>query len=146
GQPLHKAIFAKPNKAIDIWPELPEYGVTVEMGPTLDGVSEHMAEYPADETFVPSDRPPTDVASVLKATRTEVLISYLPVGSQRAAEHYAQACLETGTSLVNCMPVFLVSDAVWGERFTSRGIPAVGDDIKSQLGATIVHRALAKLF
>lgn len=146
GEPLHRAIFAKPNKAVDIWRELPDYGVTVEMGPVLDGVSEHMADYPEDETFLPSDRPAVDVAKVLKATGTEVLISYLPVGSQQAAEHYAKACLETGTSLINCMPVFLVSDPTWGERFTSRGIPAVGDDIKSQVGATIVHRTLAKLF
>jgi myo-inositol-1-phosphate synthase len=146
GQPLHRAIFAKPNKAVEIWPELPDYDVTVQMGPVLDGVSEHMADYPPDETFLPSDRPPVDVAAVLKATGAEVVISYLPVGSQKAAEFYAQACLDTGTSLVNCMPVFLVSDPTWGERFTSRGIPAVGDDIKSQVGATIVHRTLAKLF
>ncbi len=146
GQPLHQAIFAKPNKAIDIWTELPEYGVTVAMGPVLDGVSEHMADYPPDETFLPSKRPAVDVAAMLKATGTEVLISYLPVGSQQAAEFYAQACLETGTSLINCMPVFLVSNERWAERFASRGIPVVGDDIKSQLGATIVHRALAKLF
>jgi len=146
GEPLHKAIFAKPNKAIEIERELPDFGVTVQMGPILDGVSEHMADYPADETFVPADGPPVDVAATLRATGTEVLISYLPVGSQKAGEHYAKACLETGTSLVNCMPVFIVSDPTWGERFTSRGIPAVGDDIKSQLGATIVHRSLAKLF
>lgn len=146
GQPLHRAIFAKPNKAVDIWRNLPDYGVTVAMGPILDGVSEHMADYPEDETFLPADEPAVDVAKVLKATGTEVLISYLPVGSQQAAEHYANACLETGTSLVNCMPVFLVSDPAWGERFTARGIPAVGDDIKSQVGATIVHRTLAKLF
>jgi len=146
GQPLHKAIFAKPNKAIDIWPELPDYGVTVQMGPILDGVSEHMADYPPDETFLPGNRPAVDVATVLRATRTEVVVSYLPVGSQQAAQHYAHACLETGTSLVNCMPVFIVSDPTWGERFARRGVPVVGDDIKSQLGATIVHRALAKLF
>jgi myo-inositol-1-phosphate synthase len=146
GQPLQQALFAKPNKAVDICRDLPDYGVTVQMGPILDGVSEHMADYPPDETFVPADRPPVDVASVLKATRTEVLISYLPVGSQQAAEAYATACLETGTSLINCMPVFIVSDQKWAERFASRGIPVVGDDIKSQLGATIVHRSLAKLF
>ena len=146
GRPLEEAVFAKPNKAIEIWRELPASGVTVEMGPVLDGVSEHMASYPPDETFLPADDRPADVAAILKATGTEVVVSYLPVGSQQAAEHYAQACLETGTSLVNCMPVFLVSDPEWGERFTSRGIPAVGDDIKSQLGATIVHRSLAKLF
>ena len=146
GEPLQRAIFAKPNKAVEIWRDLPNYNVTVEMGPILDGVSEHMADYPDDETFLPADRPPVDVASILKATGTEVLISYLPVGSQKAAEFYAEACLETGTSLINCMPVFLVSDRTWGERFTSRGIPAVGDDIKSQVGATIVHRTLAKLF
>ncbi len=146
GQPLHRAIFAKPNKAVDIWRDLPDYDVTVSMGPVLDGVSEHMADYPDDETFLASDEPAVDVAKVLKASGTEVLISYLPVGSQQAAEHYASACLETGTSFINCMPVFLVSDPTWGERFTSRGIPAVGDDIKSQVGATIVHRTLAKLF
>ena len=146
GEPLHRALFAKPNKAVDIWRNLPDLGVTVEMGPILDGVSEHMADYPDDETFLPSDRPAVDVAKILKATGTEVLISYLPVGSQQAAEHYAQACLDTGTSLINCMPVFIISDPTWGERFASRGIPAVGDDIKSQVGATIVHRTLAKLF
>jgi myo-inositol-1-phosphate synthase len=146
GEPLHKAIFAKPNKAIEIERELPDFGVTVQMGPVLDGVSEHMADYPDDETFVTADLPPVDVAATLRATGAEVLISYLPVGSQMAGEHYAKACLETGTSLVNCMPVFIVSDPTWAERFTSRGIPAVGDDIKSQLGATIVHRSLAKLF
>jgi myo-inositol-1-phosphate synthase len=146
GRPLHEAVFAKPNKAIDICPDLPETGVTVEMGPILDGVSEHMAQYPPDETFMPAERPAVDVASVLKATGAEVVVSYLPVGSQKAGEEYAQACLETGTSLVNCMPVFLVSDSLWGERFASRGIPAVGDDIKSQVGATIIHRSLAKLF
>jgi myo-inositol-1-phosphate synthase len=146
GQPLHEAIFAKPNKAVDIWADLPDYDVTVEMGPVLDGVSEHMADYPPDETFLRSHRSPADVAAILKSTGTEVVISYLPVGSQKAAEFYAQACLETGASLINCMPVFLVSDQKWGERFQGRGIPAVGDDIKSQLGATIVHRSLAKLF
>jgi len=146
GQPLHKAIFARPNKAIDICRDLPDYGVTVEMGPVLDGVSEHMADYPPDETFLPSTQAAANVAGVLRATGAEVVISYLPVGSQRAAEYYAQACLDTGTSLVNCMPVFIVSDAKWAEHFASRGIPVVGDDIKSQLGATIVHRTLAKLF
>lgn len=146
GRPLAEAIFAKPNKAVEIWRELPDYGVTVQMGPVLDGVSEHMADYPPDETFLPSSAPSVDVANVLRATKCEVLVSYLPVGSQQAAEHYADACLEAGTSLVNCMPVFIVSNAAWAERFASRGIPVVGDDIKSQLGATIVHRTLAKLF
>jgi myo-inositol-1-phosphate synthase len=133
GQPLHRAIFAKPNKAVEIWPDLPDFDVTVEMGPVLDGVSEHMADYPPDETFLPSDRPAVDVAKILKATSTEVVISYLPVGSQQAAEFYAQACLDTGTSLVNCMPVFLISDGV-GERFTGRGIPRSGEISKPQVG------------
>ncbi len=146
GEPLERAVFAPPNKAIEIRRELPSYGVTVEMGPILDGVSEHMANYAPEETFLPSDRPAVDVAARLKASGADVVISYLPVGSQQAAEFYAEACLEAGCSLVNCMPVFLVSDPGWGERFASRGIPAVGDDIKSQLGATIVHRTLAKLF
>ena len=117
------------------------------MGPILDGVSEHMADYPPDETFVPSDRPAVDVAPVLKATRHRSA-HQLSAGRQPAGQRSAtrSACLETGTSLVNCMPVFIVSDPKWGERFASRGIPVVGDDIKSQLGATIVHRTLAKLF
>lgn len=146
GWPLAQAAFAKPNNTTLIWPDLPCSDVTVQMGPVLDGVSPHMADYPEDRRFVVADQPAVDVIQVLKESRAEILVNYLPVGSQQAAEHYARACLDTGVSLINCMPVFLVSQAEWADAFRRRGIPAVGDDIKSQLGATILHRTLAQLF
>lgn len=146
GHPLEVAAFAKPNNARTIYPKLPNYGVTVQMGALLDGVSEHMRDYPPDQTFIPAERPPVEVRDVLRKSGAEVLLNYLPVGSQRATEHYAQACLDTGVSLVNCMPAFVASDPQWADLFQERGIPIVGDDIKSQLGATIVHRTLARLF
>ncbi|MBI3300726.1 MAG: inositol-3-phosphate synthase [Deltaproteobacteria bacterium] len=146
GRPLAEAAFAKPNNTTLIWLDLPCSGVTVRMGPVLDGVSPHMEEYPEERRFVVANQPPVDVAHVLKDSQAEILLNYLPVGSQQAAEHYARACLETGVSLINCMPVFLVSQPEWAEAFRRRGIPVVGDDIKSQLGATILHRTLAQLF
>ena len=118
----------------------------VQMGPVHDGLAPHMADYPEDQSFRVADEPPADVAKVLQETGAEILISYLPVGSQKAVSAYAEACLATGVSLVNCVPVFIVSDPTWGERFRAAGIPCAGDDIKSQLGATIVHRTLARLF
>ncbi|MEW6296380.1 MAG: inositol-3-phosphate synthase [Thermodesulfobacteriota bacterium] len=145
-RPLNEAAFAKPNNTKLIWPDLPHSSVTVHMGPVIDGVSPHMEDYPEDRRFVIAKRPAVDVVHVLRESRADILLNYLPVGSQQAAEFYAKACLEAGVSLVNCMPVFLVSDAEWAEAFRRRGIPIVGDDIKSQLGATILHRALAQLF
>ncbi|MCS6924458.1 MAG: inositol-3-phosphate synthase [Candidatus Binatia bacterium] len=144
--PLNEAVFAKPNNTRLIWPDLPRSDVIVHMGPVLDGVSPHMEDYPEDRRFVVAQRPAVDVVKVLRDSRADILLNYLPVGSQQAAEFYATACLETGVSLVNCMPVFLVSNAEWAEAFRRRGIPIVGDDIKSQLGATILHRTLAQLF
>jgi len=146
GRPLAEAAFAKPNNTALIWPDLPWSHVPVHMGPVLDGVSPHMADYPQDRRFVVADCPAVDVTQALKDSQAEILINYLPVGSQQAAEHYAHACLEAGVSLVNCMPVFLVSQPEWAEAFRRREIPVVGDDIKSQLGATILHRTLAQLF
>jgi myo-inositol-1-phosphate synthase len=105
-----------------------------------------MRDYPEDQTFLPADEPPCDVEAVLRESGAEILVSYLPVGSEEATRFYAEACLATGVSLVNCIPVFIASDPAWSERFRQRGIPIIGDDIKSQLGATIVHRALARLF
>lgn len=145
-RPLNEAVFAKPNNTRLIWPDLPRSDVIVHMGPVLDGVSPHMEDYPEDRRFVVAQRPAVDVVKVLRDSRADILLNYLPVGSQQAAELYASACLETGVSLVNCMPVFLVSNSEWAEAFRRRGIPIVGDDIKSQLGATILHRALAQLF
>jgi myo-inositol-1-phosphate synthase len=146
GQTLDVAALAPPNNTRSLYPKLPRSSVTVEMGPVLDGVAEHMRDYPPEETFVVADRRPADVVSVLKRSGAEIVINYLPVGSQAAAEHYARACLETGVSLINCIPVFIVSDPQWGAEFERRRIPCVGDDIKSQLGATILHRMLARLF
>jgi myo-inositol-1-phosphate synthase len=146
GQTLDVAALAPPNNTRSLYPKLPRSGVTVEMGPVLDGVSEHMREYPPEETFVVADRRPVDVVDVLRRSGAEIVVNYLPVGSQVATEHYARACLEAGVSFVNCIPVFIASDAQWSAEFERRGIPIVGDDVKSQLGATIVHRMLAKLF
>src|SRR5881396_2534881 len=137
GQPLDVAALAPPNNTRALYPKLPRSSVTVEMGPVLDGVAEHMREYPPEEAFV---------VEVLRRSGAEMVVNYLPVGSQAATEHYARACLEAGVSFVNCIPVFIASDAQWAAEFERRRIPIVGDDVKSQLGATIVHRMLAKLF
>jgi myo-inositol-1-phosphate synthase len=146
GKPLDVAALAPPNNTRQLYPRLPKSSVSVEMGPVLDGVAEHMADYPAEQRFVVAERRPVDVTDVLKRSGAEILISYLPVGSQAATEHYARACLDAGVAFINCVPAFLVSDPQWGAEFTRRGIPAIGDDVKSQVGATILHRMLAKLF
>ncbi len=145
GAPLDQALFAAPNCTRTFQGELPDYGVTVEMGPVLDGVAPHMLEQPEERSFRVAGATPCDVAQVLRNARAEVLVCYLPVGSQQAAEFYADACLEAGVALVNCIPVFIASEPTWAERFRLRGLPIVGDDIKSQVGATILHRVLAKL-
>jgi myo-inositol-1-phosphate synthase len=146
GQPLEEAVFAKPNCTMVFQRELPASGTTVQMGPVLDGVAPHMAEYDDDEAFRVADRAPVDVAQALRASGADVFVCYLPVGSERAVRHYATACLEAGVAMVNCVPVFIASDPVWAQRFESAGLPIVGDDIKSQVGATIVHRMLTRLF
>ncbi len=152
GLPLEEAIFAQPNRTPVFEPDLSAgglrgiSGVEVAMGPVLDGVAEHMANHPAEESFRIASAAPVDVARALRESGAEVLINYLPVGSERATRHYAEACLEAGVALVNCIPVFLASDPGWAGRFRGAGLPIVGDDVKSQLGATIVHRALARLF
>ena len=146
GQPLEAACFAPPNNTITIWRDLPRYGVTVEMGEILDGIAPHMASYPPERTFIAAKEKPVDIEGRLRASGAEILLCYLPVGSQKAVERYARACLETGVSLINCMPVFIVSDEKWAGQFSERGIPVVGDDVKSQLGSTILHRTIMKLF
>ena len=146
GHPLEKAVFAEPNCARVFQSVLPPSGVTVQMGPVLDGVAEHMAHYEDDEAFRPAAESPVDVAAALRASRAEVLVCYLPVGSEQGVRHYARACLEAGVAMVNCVPVFLASNTEWANRFRSAGLPIIGDDIKSQVGATIVHRALGRLF
>ena len=145
-RPLHEAIFAPPNCTKSIWKDVPDYGVSVQMGPILDGVADHMKEYHPDRTFVPAEANPVDVEAALRESGAEILLNYMPVGSEKAARHYAEATLATGISFINCMPVFIVSDPAFADRFTKAGIPVVGDDVKAQLGATILHRTLAKLF
>lgn len=146
GRPVNEAIFALPNCAQIFHSELPEGSPLVQMGPVLDGCASHLVEYPESQRIVLSDAQTVDIAKELRASGAEVLVCYLPVGSELAVRHYAEACLEAGVALVNCVPVFIASDPEWAARFQQAGIPIVGDDVKSQLGATIVHRTLARLF
>jgi myo-inositol-1-phosphate synthase len=145
GRPVEDAVFAPPNCTRIFQEKLPATGTLVSMGPVLDGVAEHMANHPESRAFRVADAPPVDVGAVLRESGAEVLVCYLPVGSERAVRHYAEACLETGVALVNCVPVFVASDPAFAARFRDARVPVVGDDIKSQVGATIVHRALARL-
>ncbi|PPR33057.1 MAG: Inositol-3-phosphate synthase [Alphaproteobacteria bacterium MarineAlpha9_Bin6] len=146
GKRVEEAIFAKPNCTKVFQSVLPVSDVVVQMGPVLDGVAPHMADYPSDEAFRPSDEEPVNVVQVLKDAKAEVLVCYMPVGSEEAGRHYARACLEAGVAMVNCVPVFIASDPEWAKKFRKAGLPIVGDDIKSQVGATIVHRTLTRLF
>jgi myo-inositol-1-phosphate synthase len=146
GRPLEEAIFAKPNCTRIFQSALPVSNVVVQAGPILDGIAEHMADYPDDVAFRATDLEPTDIAEALRRSQADVLLCYLPVGSEKAVKHYAQACLDAGVAMVNCVPVFIASDPEWAEKFRAAGLPIVGDDIKSQVGATIVHRMLARLF
>jgi myo-inositol-1-phosphate synthase len=145
GRPLEEAIFAPPNCTAVFQEELRPSGVVVKKGPVLDGVASHMQDCPEERAFRVSDEPPCDVARTLKEAGAEVLVCYLPVGSEKAVRHYAQACLEAGVAMINCVPVFIASDPKLAREFEERGLPIVGDDIKSQVGATIVHRTLARL-
>ena len=149
GKDISEAIFAPPNCTTIFEPDIPKKGVKVRKGKVLDGFAPHMANYPPDRTFVLSDEKEDeleDVVSVLKETEADILINYVPVGSEQAARFYAEACLRAGVSFINGMPTFIVSDPEWAKRFEQEGIPVVGDDIKSQVGATIVHRTLVQLF
>ncbi|VAX26705.1 Inositol-1-phosphate synthase, partial [hydrothermal vent metagenome] len=146
GRDVSEAIFAPPNCTAVFQKDIPVTGVKVVMGRVLDGVAPHMKEYSGDETFLVSDTPEADIVKVLNDSGAEIVLNYLPVGSEEAARYYAESCLEAGVAFINCMPVFIVSDSKWADRFSQKGIPAVGDDIKAQIGATITHRTLAKLF
>ncbi len=134
------AIAASENNTIRI-ADVPPLGVSVQRGPTLDGLGRYYRE-----TITESDAEPVDVVSVLRSSGADVLVCYLPVGSEEAAKFYATCAIEAGVAMVNALPVFIASDPVWAEKFRSAGVPIVGDDIKSQVGATITHRVLAKLF
>jgi myo-inositol-1-phosphate synthase len=140
GLDLGKAIFAGPNNTVK-FSDVPDLGVTVLRAPTLDGLGEFYREVVEE-----SPAEPVDVAQALRDSGADVLVSYLPVGSEKAQRFYAQACLDAGVGFVNAIPVFIASDPEWAARFEAAGVPIVGDDIKSQVGATIVHRILARLF
>jgi myo-inositol-1-phosphate synthase len=144
--PLKEAVFAKPNCTKVFNKNLPDFPVTVMMGNVLDGVSPHMKDYPEVRRFIVARKKPCDVVKVLKKSNADILLSYLPVGSEKATAFYAEACLKTGVSLINCIPVFIASDKSWAKLFEKKKIPIIGDDIKSQIGATIIHRNLTKLF
>ena len=148
GKDLAEAVFAKPNCTQIFQAEIPETGVIVQMGKVLDGMAPHMETY-GERGFIRADAPEADEASVvaaLKESGAEVLVNYLPVGSEEATRFYMECALKAGVAVVNCMPVFIASDPQWERRFAKAKLPIVGDDIKAQLGATIVHRVLSSLF
>ncbi|MBJ7514039.1 MAG: inositol-3-phosphate synthase, partial [Acidimicrobiia bacterium] len=141
GLDLGKAILAGQNNTIMFCNNVPDAGVPVLRGPTFDGLGKYYRM-----TIEESPAEPVDVAQVLRDSKADVLVSYLPVGSEDAQKHYAQACLDAGVGFVNAIPVFIASNPEWAAKFEAAGVPIVGDDIKSQVGATIVHRILARLF
>lgn len=142
GKDLSEAIFTEPNCVVK-FADVPCLDVTVSPAPVMDGVAEHMRE-PFD-VYAENEIKPVDVVGVLREANTEILVNYLPVGSRKASRFYAQAALDAGCAFVNCMPEFIASDAAWAKKFEEKGLPIAGDDIKSQLGATILHRNLARL-
>jgi myo-inositol-1-phosphate synthase len=149
GRDVCEAIFSPPNCTTVFCPDLPATGIKVQMGRLLDGFSEHLQSYPERQTFVLADVPEPsadDVVRTLRASGAEVMLNYLPVGSEAATRFYARCALEAGMAFVNCIPVFIASDPEWAGRFKAAGLPLIGDDIKAQMGATITHRTLTDLF
>ena len=140
GRDVAEAIGAAPNNT-QVFSQVAPVGVTVERGPTLDGIGRYVRDDVPE-----ADSQPVDVAAHLRRSGTDIVVSYLPVGSQKATEYYAEQALAAGCGFVNCIPVFIASDPAWRRRFEAKNLPIVGDDIKSQVGATIVHRMLANLF
>lgn len=149
GKDVSEAIFEKPNCTEVFQADLPKTGTIVQMGKVLDGYSDHMAHYSDDRRFmllVKQEPSKEDVVRILKDSKTDVLTNYLPVGSQKATEFYAECALEAGVAFINNIPVFIASNPTWAVKFEKAGIPIIGDDIKAQMGATIVHRVLTSLF
>ncbi len=149
GKDVAEAIFSLPNCTTVFCADVPLTGVSVGMGKILDGFSDHLENYPADLRFCKSAEPEPNLEQVvetLKTSQVDVLLNYLPVGSEKATKFYAQCALDAGVAFVNNIPVFIASDPEWANKFTEKNIPVIGDDIKSQVGATIVHRALTDLF
>ncbi len=141
GKDLSEAIFAGQNNTIKLDTEVPKLGVEVHRGMTHDGLGKYLKE-----KITKAPGPTADIVGILKDTRTDVVVSYLPVGSEQATKWYVEQVLEAGCAFVNCIPVFIAREGYWNKRFVKAGLPIVGDDIKSQVGATIVHRGLARLF
>lgn len=149
GKEVTEAIFTKPNCTMVFCKNIPLTGVKVCMGRILDGLPEHMLDYDEERRFVASDhREPEkeEIIQYLKDSGTEILLNYLPVGSEKAARFYAECALEASVAFINNMPVFIASDPDWAKRFEEKRLPIIGDDIKSQIGATIIHRTLVDLF
>lgn len=149
GKDISQAIFELPNCTKIICDKIPLTGVKVMMGNILDGISEHMENYDSEYTFSPSDKKEStkeEIINILKESGVEILLNYIPVGSEKAARFYAECALDAGIAFINNIPVFIASDQVWADRFKEKGLPIIGDDVKAQLGATITHRALTDLF
>jgi len=146
GKHLSDAVFALPNNTAVFCPLARGVGPIVLPGPVLDGIPSHMRNFPSEQRFEPIDAASVDVAASLRAHDVDVLVNYMPVGAQQATEHYAQACIDSHVAMVNCVPVLIASDPQWSRRFSEARLPVVGDDIKAQVGATITHRTLARLF
>jgi myo-inositol-1-phosphate synthase len=149
GRDLAEAVFAAPNCTAVFQGEIAPTGVTVIMGKVLDGMAEHMLSAPEARGFVRANAKEAsqeEIVALLRDTRTDVLVNYLPVGSEEATRFYMECALEAGVAVVNCIPAFIASDPQWERRFAEKNLPIVGDDVKAQLGATIVHRVLANLF
>jgi len=149
GRDVHAAIFAKPNCTTVFCSDIPESGVRVRMGRILDGIAEHMADYDDDASFIAASMPEPDedeVVAAIRASGAEILANYLPVGSEQAVRFYAGCALKAGVAYINNMPVFIASNSQWAKKFADKNLPVIGDDIKSQLGATITHRMLTDLF
>ncbi len=149
GKDISDAIFELPNCTAIFSKDVPKSGIKVKMGRILDGVSEHMKDYEDRHIFVTSDRKESskkDVINTLKRSKADMLLNYLPVGSEEATRFYVECALEAGVAFINNIPVFIASDPEWAERFKTKNIPLIGDDIKAQIGATITHRVLTDLF
>ena len=146
---IGQAIFSEPNCTTTFCREIPNLGVKVKMGRILDGFAEHMGQYDSKHTILPARAPEpskAEIVKILKGAEAEIMLNYLPVGSEEATRFYADCALEAGLAFVNNIPVFIASDPIWANRFKMKNLPLIGDDIKSQLGATIIHRTLVDLF
>lgn len=146
GKTLKQAIFALPNCTTTITTNIINSRLPVHMGPVLDGIAPHMRSLPPEKSFLPAAKKPVDVVRVLRQSGAQMLVNFLPVGSQQAVEFYAQSALSAKIGFINCIPMFIASNPDWAKKFTQNQLPVIGDDVKSQVGATITHRVLAQLF